>query len=345
MSSAIATVTPQELSAELAELIKQAKEIKHYTRFAVPSPEYEDVDDSEWWQRVTRQRAINQGPTQRTRETAGRYVSRDERIESLTAYPDFAPAYHDVKTRTQDFLCGPFAIWALKVVQAFGREMFATDYPDPSIFIRRSKIAGAFSFADQLTETHNTIEAGSRVMFWAAAYKSNDFCGRESAHVARFACWTASAITFESNEVRFITEVIEWVSQAYDRLSSQYDSASNGAECQTRTMLNSKPSSGNSHSSCFTSVIWNGQSFELTRHQAVCVKLYWQAYENGTPSLRDEHVLEEAQVSQNHIRHVFRGSPAWNTMIVQGETKGTHRLADSREMCAKCTPNRTPNRT
>jgi hypothetical protein len=345
MSSAIATVTPQELSAELAELIKQAKEIKHRTRFAVPSPEYEDVDDCDWWKRVTTPPNINPVSTRAQRRRAGRSVSKVEHIESLMPYPDFAPAYRDVKTRTQDLLCGPFATWALKVVQTFGRGLFATDYPDPSTFIRRSKITGAFSFADQLTETRNTIEAGSRVIFWAAAYQSNDFCGRESAHVARFACWTASAITFESNEVRFIADVMEWVRLAYDHLSSRYDPASDEAECQSKTMHKSKLSSGNTHSPCFRSVIWNGQSFALTKQQAACVKQYWQAYDKGTPALSDEHVLEEAQVSQDQIRHVFRHSPAWRTMIVQGEAKGTHRLAENLAIARQVHAKRTPNHT
>lgn len=55
--------------------------------------------------------------------------------------------------------------------------------------------------------------------------------------------------------------------------------------------------------------------------------MLWQAWESGTPDVGDATVLTHADVSDSQaLRHVFREHPAWLAMIVEGATKGTHKL-------------------
>jgi hypothetical protein len=80
------------------------------------------------------------------------------------------------------------------------------------------------------------------------------------------------------------------------------------------------------HSPDFRSVVWFGTSYQLTENQAVCVGQLWEAWEQGTPEVGDTTLLDVADISGKRLNVVFREHPAWNTMIVPGNTKGTHRL-------------------
>lgn len=68
----------------------------------------------------------------------------------------------------------------------------------------------------------------------------------------------------------------------------------------------------------FRSVRWDGALYEFTSLQAQCVRLYWEAFKNGTPGLAEGTVLEEVKAGdRQRLRDVFRDHPAWGTMIVQ----------------------------
>lgn len=82
------------------------------------------------------------------------------------------------------------------------------------------------------------------------------------------------------------------------------------------------------HGPDFRSVKWFGSVYEFTAQQAACVKVLWEAWENGTPAVGDATVLETADSDAERLPLVFRNHPAWGTLIVEGQTKGTHRLAD-----------------
>lgn len=93
--------------------------------------------------------------------------------------------------------------------------------------------------------------------------------------------------------------------------------------------ISSKASSTTvTHSPDFRSVNWYGTLHEFTPQQAACVKVLWEAWENGTPAVGDATTLEAADSKAERLGLVFRDHPAWGTMIVDGATKGTHRLAD-----------------
>jgi hypothetical protein len=82
------------------------------------------------------------------------------------------------------------------------------------------------------------------------------------------------------------------------------------------------------HSIDFRSVHWFGTDYSLTATQAACVKVLWQAWENGTPELAQATILEDRDVESEstRLRDVFRNHSAWGTMIVPGKTGGSFRL-------------------
>ena len=69
-----------------------------------------------------------------------------------------------------------------------------------------------------------------------------------------------------------------------------------------------------------------GIEFHLTPPQAHCLRLLHEAYLRGTPELRGDFLLEEAESKSSKMSDVFKRSPAWKTLIVQGERKGAYRL-------------------
>lgn len=77
----------------------------------------------------------------------------------------------------------------------------------------------------------------------------------------------------------------------------------------------------------FRSVLWFGTKYAFTSYQAACVKILWEAWENKTPDVGDATLLAESGSESKRLKDVFKDRPAWGTMIVSGETKGTHRLA------------------
>ena len=76
----------------------------------------------------------------------------------------------------------------------------------------------------------------------------------------------------------------------------------------------------------FRSVHWFGADHTFTATQAACVKVLWEAWQNGTPDVGQETVIDKAGAETKRLDHVFRAHPAFGTMIVQGGTKGTFRL-------------------
>ena len=92
------------------------------------------------------------------------------------------------------------------------------------------------------------------------------------------------------------------------------------------------------HGVDFRSVYWFGTEYSFTPKQAACVKILWQAWENKTPEMDFKTVLacaEDAlsgeglgkQITEGaRLVDTFKNHPAWGTMIVPGETKGSVRL-------------------
>lgn len=83
-----------------------------------------------------------------------------------------------------------------------------------------------------------------------------------------------------------------------------------------------------SHSDDYRSVKYNGHDFAFTENQAAAVKLLWEQ-EGG--ELGQAYILEKIDSATDRLRNVFKRKggmhPAWGTLILRGQTKGTFRLA------------------
>lgn len=98
---------------------------------------------------------------------------------------------------------------------------------------------------------------------------------------------------------------------------------------------NEKQSADARHSGDFRSVNWFGKLYEFSKPQAACVKILWEHWENGTPLVGWDYLSAEAEIVDTGGKRdknakmsvVFRGSDAWGTMIVMGNTQGSLRLS------------------
>ncbi len=82
------------------------------------------------------------------------------------------------------------------------------------------------------------------------------------------------------------------------------------------------------HSIDFRSVHWFGTDYNFTANQAAAVKILWEAWENGTPDVGGDTLAVEVDSESRRARDIFKGHPAFGSMICQGETKGTFRLVE-----------------
>jgi hypothetical protein len=85
----------------------------------------------------------------------------------------------------------------------------------------------------------------------------------------------------------------------------------------------------------FRSYRWGAETFHFTATQAACVRVLWQARQDGTPDVGQQAILDRAgsvlaEAARPKLHSHFRNHPAWGTLIVPGMTQGTYRLADPR---------------
>lgn len=82
------------------------------------------------------------------------------------------------------------------------------------------------------------------------------------------------------------------------------------------------------HSDDFRSVRWHGRNSSFTPTQAACVKLLWQAWEQGVPDVVGPRLLDVAGSECVRVSDIFRAHPAWGSLIARGGSRGTFRLLD-----------------
>ena len=58
------------------------------------------------------------------------------------------------------------------------------------------------------------------------------------------------------------------------------------------------------------------------------VRVLWEAWQNGTPDVGQDYLIEQADAASGRLADVFKGSPAWKTLVVPGESRGAYRLAE-----------------
>ena len=78
----------------------------------------------------------------------------------------------------------------------------------------------------------------------------------------------------------------------------------------------------------FRSVRCGDATYLFTANQAAVVAVLYEHWTRGTPDVGDETLLKavDHEAPPPRLNVVFRDSEAWNTLIVSGGTKGTHRL-------------------
>jgi hypothetical protein len=83
------------------------------------------------------------------------------------------------------------------------------------------------------------------------------------------------------------------------------------------------------HSKDYRSVSWRGEQFSFSANQAAVIRELHEAWTNGTPELGHETLLQavDKEAPPERLNVLFRGHPAWKTLIVDGKTKGSYRLA------------------
>jgi len=82
------------------------------------------------------------------------------------------------------------------------------------------------------------------------------------------------------------------------------------------------------HSADFHSTNWYGRIFTFGPTQAAAFKLFWEAWEVGSPELGGTFVIENCGAKSTKLADVFRDHPAWGVLILPGATKGNFRLPD-----------------
>jgi hypothetical protein len=74
-------------------------------------------------------------------------------------------------------------------------------------------------------------------------------------------------------------------------------------------------------------VRWGERLFSFTEPQARAFALLHSAWASGAPDVDDAALLTAAGGESTRLSDVFRRCDAWGSLIAEGGTRGTHRLA------------------
>jgi hypothetical protein len=77
----------------------------------------------------------------------------------------------------------------------------------------------------------------------------------------------------------------------------------------------------------FRSVLWHGQVYGFSPAQAKVVATLWGARQKGQPDVPDDQLVRVSGSTNGRLDDLFNGSPAWGTLITDGDARGTHRIA------------------
>jgi hypothetical protein len=77
------------------------------------------------------------------------------------------------------------------------------------------------------------------------------------------------------------------------------------------------------HGPDYRDCTWNGVRYTFSATQAACIKVLWEASDNGTPEVGESTVLEMAGSTASKLRDVFKSGKtlhlAWGNMVLPGE--------------------------
>jgi hypothetical protein len=150
--------------------------------------------------------------------------------------------------------------------------------------------------------------------------------------VAAIATWdtsipkrVSSSATAKRDHLLYLSGAVEGAIQPVTRLADAVNGAVTGLRQHSEVSRCTEPAR---HSTDFRSVHWYGADYSFTPNQAACVRMLWEAWENGTPDVGGDTLLSEADVETRRLDHVFDNGKhsAWKTMIRSRATRGTYRL-------------------
>ena len=80
------------------------------------------------------------------------------------------------------------------------------------------------------------------------------------------------------------------------------------------------------HSVDYRRVDWRGKRFHFSPMQSHVVRLLHEEFKEGRDELGAAVLLEGSDSLGKYLRDIFRRHCAWGTLIIAGESKGTHKL-------------------
>ena len=80
------------------------------------------------------------------------------------------------------------------------------------------------------------------------------------------------------------------------------------------------------HSPDFRTFDWRGEVLKFTPTQARVAEILCKAFENRTPDVGLDYLLENSESEARRLRDVFKGTKALGTLIVPGQRRGTYRI-------------------
>ena len=141
----------------------------------------------------------------------------------------FYAAWQAVADKVQSLFLGDFATWAAEVIGLFGLDQFPEDaelpeIPDvPAVGFHPAELPAV------VTGTDNTIDAGKRLTFWAAAAVDPALCHRGLAYGDIVGSWLKDmVVTFPSailgynwQSVEPLQYPLDWIKSAFEQLCNQ----------------------------------------------------------------------------------------------------------------------------
>lgn len=114
--------------------------------------------------------------------------------------------------------------------------------------------------------------------------------------------------------VEVAIEFCDWVnsllsdrpSAMITRSALQVETAQADVAGQSDVQSRLDPKLPTAHSLDFRSVRWFGEEYTFTKTQAACLKVMWEAWEQGTPDLDQQTILNEADADSKRLVDVFR---------------------------------------
>ena len=80
------------------------------------------------------------------------------------------------------------------------------------------------------------------------------------------------------------------------------------------------------HSPDYRRVDWQGKKFRFSPMQSRVVRLLHEEFKEGRDELGAAVLLDGSDSTGEYVRDIFRRHCAWGTLIIAGESKGTHKL-------------------